>query len=205
MRLGLRALCPLHWQRYRHCEHVVQDEGESFGRTQGVEYDEHREPDGVCQRRFLRRIDGRRAITSMHRRVRFAGAKQVQGNARDNRRQPGCDVLDAATASRAGSNPGVDAGSKSAQKAGETTERLLAVSAWRESPHFDDAERAALAMAEAAIRLADRGDAVTDDIWDAAADHYDEAELAAIVLMIGATNMFNRLNATTRQIAGCAW
>lgn len=99
----------------------------------------------------------------------------------------------------------VDAGSKSARKAGETTERLLAVSAWRESPHFDDAERAALAMAEAATRLADRGDAVTDDIWDAAADHYDEAQLAAIVLMIGVTNMFNRLNATTRQIAGSAW
>jgi alkylhydroperoxidase family enzyme len=66
------------------------------------------------------------------------------------------------------------------------------------------AERAALALAEAATRLADRPDPVPDGVWDAAADHYDEKGLAAIVLMIAVTNLFNRLNATTRQIAG-AW
>jgi alkylhydroperoxidase family enzyme len=69
---------------------------------------------------------------------------------------------------------------------------------------FTDAERAALALAEAATRLADRPDPVPDDIWDAAADHYDEKQLAAIVFMIAVTNLFNRLNATTRQVAG-AW
>jgi AhpD family alkylhydroperoxidase len=98
----------------------------------------------------------------------------------------------------------VDSGAKAARKAGETDERLAAVAAWREAPYFTDAERAVLALAEAATRLADRPDPVPDDIWDAAADHYDEKQLAAIVLMIAVTNLFNRLNATTRQVAG-AW
>jgi AhpD family alkylhydroperoxidase len=98
----------------------------------------------------------------------------------------------------------VDSGTKSARKAGETDERLAAVAAWRETPYFTDAERAALALAEAATRPADRPDPVPDDIWDAAADYYDEKQLAAIVLMIAVTNLFNRLNATTRQVAG-AW
>ena len=98
----------------------------------------------------------------------------------------------------------VDSGARSAKKAGETDERLFAVAAWREAPYFTDAERAALALAEAATRLADRADPVPDEIWDEAADHYDERGLAALILMIGVTNLFNRLNATTRQVAG-AW
>jgi AhpD family alkylhydroperoxidase len=98
----------------------------------------------------------------------------------------------------------VDAGARSAKKAGETDERLFAVAAWREAPYFTDAERAALALAEAATRLADRADPVPDEIWDVAAAHYDEQGLAALVLMIAVTNLFNRLNATTRQVAG-AW
>jgi AhpD family alkylhydroperoxidase len=98
----------------------------------------------------------------------------------------------------------VDAGVKGARKAGETDERLATVAAWREAPYFTDGERAALALAEAATRLADRPDPVPDEIWDAAADHFDEKQLAGIVLMIGVTNLYNRLNATTRQVAG-AW
>jgi AhpD family alkylhydroperoxidase len=98
----------------------------------------------------------------------------------------------------------VDGGAKQAKKAGETDERLFTVAAWREAPYFTDAERAALALAEAVTRLSDRPDAVPDEIWDEAADHYDEQGLAAIILMIAVTNLFNRLNATTRQVAG-AW
>ncbi|MEV4577988.1 carboxymuconolactone decarboxylase family protein [Nonomuraea jabiensis] len=98
----------------------------------------------------------------------------------------------------------VDGGVKTARKAGVSEEKLATVAAWRETPYFTEEERAALALAEAATRLADRADAVNDEVWDSAATYFDEKQLAAIVLMIGVTNMFNRLNATTRQIAG-AW
>ncbi|WP_137988771.1 carboxymuconolactone decarboxylase family protein [Streptomyces vilmorinianum] len=96
----------------------------------------------------------------------------------------------------------VDYGVKSARKAGVSDEKLFAVSAWREAPYFSAEERAALALAEHATRLADTSDAVPDEVWDAAADHYDEKQLAAIVLMVGLTNLFNRLNVTVRQPAG---
>src|SRR5262245_52039833 len=99
----------------------------------------------------------------------------------------------------------VDSGARSAKQAGETDERLFAVAAWREAPYFTDAERAALALTEAATRLADRADPVPDAIWDEATRHYDERALAAIILMIATTNLFNRLNATTRQVAGGKW
>jgi AhpD family alkylhydroperoxidase len=98
----------------------------------------------------------------------------------------------------------VDSGARHAAESGETTERLFAVAAWRETPYFSDAERAALALTEAVTRLSDRADPVPDEVWDAAARHYDERGLAALVLSIGVTNLFNRLNATTRQVAG-AW
>jgi AhpD family alkylhydroperoxidase len=96
-------------------------------------------------------------------------------------------------------------GIHSAKKAGETDERLHQVAAWRESDLFTDAERAALAMAEAMTRLADRPNAVTDEIWDEAADHFDETQLSAIILMISLTNLFNRLNTTVRAPAGATW
>jgi AhpD family alkylhydroperoxidase len=96
----------------------------------------------------------------------------------------------------------VDYGCKGARKAGESEERLFAVGAWRESPYFNDAERAALALTEYVTRLADRPDPVPDEVWDEAARHYDEAGLSALLLMIATTNVFNRLNVATRQPAG---
>ncbi|RLP99626.1 carboxymuconolactone decarboxylase family protein [Micromonospora sp. CV4] len=99
----------------------------------------------------------------------------------------------------------VDSGARGARKAGETEERLFAVAAWRETPYFTEAERAALALAEAATRLADRADAVPDDVWAEAARHFGEKELAAIVVWVATSNFFNRLNVTTRQPAPQNW
>ncbi|MBD0744968.1 carboxymuconolactone decarboxylase family protein [Streptomyces sp. CBMA152] len=96
-------------------------------------------------------------------------------------------------------------GVASAKKAGESDERLHVVAAWREAGCFTAPERAALALAEAATRLADRPDPVPDAVWDEAARHYDETQLAALTLMIALTNLFNRLNAATRQPAGATW
>lgn len=96
----------------------------------------------------------------------------------------------------------VQGGAAGARKAGESDDRLATVVAWRETPYFTDAERAALALAEAVTRLADRPDPVPDQIWDEAARHYDERGLAALVIWIAVSNLFNRLNLPTRQVAG---
>ncbi|MEE6257106.1 carboxymuconolactone decarboxylase family protein [Plantactinospora sonchi] len=92
----------------------------------------------------------------------------------------------------------LDMGARKAKQSGETDERLFAVAAWRETPYFTDAERAALALAEAVTRIADRPEAVSDEIWADAAKHYTEKELAALVLWIAVSNMFNRVNAAVR-------
>jgi AhpD family alkylhydroperoxidase len=104
-----------------------------------------------------------------------------------------------------GCGPCVDSGARNMRKAGESDDRLFAVPVWRETPYFTDAERAALALAESATRLADRADAVPDDVWNEAAAHFDEKQLAAIVLWIATTNFFNRINVTTRQPAPQNW
>ncbi len=88
------------------------------------------------------------------------------------------------------------------KKADDSMERLFAVSAWRDSPLFNEAERAALALGEAVTRLSDREDPVPDAIWNEAARHYSESQMAALVLWIAVTNVWNRLNVATRQVAG---
>ncbi len=89
-----------------------------------------------------------------------------------------------------------------AHRSGELDKRLLMVSAWHHSSHFTAAERAALELAEAITRLADRPDPVPDETWARAAQHYDERALAALILHVALTNVFNRLNVSTRQPPG---
>jgi AhpD family alkylhydroperoxidase len=96
----------------------------------------------------------------------------------------------------------VDMHSRELRALGEPDERILLVSAWREAPYFSEAERAALALTEAATRIADRPGPVSDGIWDEAARHYDEGQLGALVLAIAAINAWNRINAATRQVTG---
>jgi AhpD family alkylhydroperoxidase len=95
-----------------------------------------------------------------------------------------------------------DMHSRELRAAGEPDERIFTVAAWRETPYFSGAERAALALTEAATRLADRPDPVPDEVWEDAAAHYDEGQLAALVIAIAGINAWNRINATTRQITG---
>jgi AhpD family alkylhydroperoxidase len=96
----------------------------------------------------------------------------------------------------------LDMHARDLKKGGESDERLWTVAAWREAPFFTDAERAALALTEAATRIADRADPVPDEIWEEATKHYDEKQLAVLVMHIGMINFWNRLNVTTKQLAG---
>src|SRR5262249_45649159 len=96
----------------------------------------------------------------------------------------------------------LDMHARDLKKEDETDERLFAVAAWRDAPYFTDAERAALALTEAATRLSDRADPVPDEIWNEAARHYDEQALAALVIHIALINFWNRVNVTNREVAG---
>jgi AhpD family alkylhydroperoxidase len=96
----------------------------------------------------------------------------------------------------------VDMHARQVRQAGETDERLFTVAAWRDTPYFSDAERAALDLIEAVTRLSDRPDPVPDEIWNEAARHFDEQALSGLLLAISMINVWNRLNISTRQVAG---
>jgi AhpD family alkylhydroperoxidase len=95
----------------------------------------------------------------------------------------------------------LDMHTREMKAAGEPEERVNMVAGWREAPYFTEAERAALALTEAATRLAD-GAGVPDEVWEEAARHYDTRQLAGLVLAIATINTWNRINASTRQITG---
>jgi AhpD family alkylhydroperoxidase len=90
------------------------------------------------------------------------------------------------------------------KETGSADERIYCVAAWRDSPYFTEAERAALALTEAVTRLSDRPDPVPDEVWAEAARHYDEPALAAVLIEIASINVWNRLNVATQQVAR-AW
>ncbi|TDC98245.1 carboxymuconolactone decarboxylase family protein [Actinomadura sp. 7K507] len=95
-----------------------------------------------------------------------------------------------------------DMHTKDAAYAGETSQRLNLVAAWREATVFTEAERAALELAEQGTRIADAAGGVPDDVWASAAKHYDEDQLIALVTLIALINAFNRLNIIIQQPAG---
>lgn len=96
----------------------------------------------------------------------------------------------------------LDMHSREMKGIGEPDERIFMVGAWREAPYYTEAERAALSLTEAVTRLADRSDAISDAVWEAAARHYNESQLGGLVLAIAGINAWNRINAATRQITG---
>ncbi|MFJ8048253.1 carboxymuconolactone decarboxylase family protein [Streptomyces luteogriseus] len=87
-----------------------------------------------------------------------------------------------------------------ARNGGEPDERLFSLVAWRKSPFFSKAERAALALTDAATRL--DSDGVPDDVWNEAASHYDDRQLPALVMTVATANAWNRIGVSTRMVAG---
>ena len=89
---------------------------------------------------------------------------------------------------------------KDARAAGESEERLYSLNAWRESPLYDERERAALELCEAVTLVADTH--VPDDVWDAAAAVFAPDELAQLLFAITAINAWNRLSISARTQPG---
>ncbi len=88
----------------------------------------------------------------------------------------------------------IDSHSRDARRGGESERRIWALSAWRDTPFFDDRERAALALTEAMTRLSD---GVPDDVYADAARHFPEPELGNLVGAIIAINAWNRVGVGT--------
>lgn len=94
----------------------------------------------------------------------------------------------------------IDMHTKDARAAGETEQRLYALSAWQETPFFTGRERAALAWTEG-VTLIHR-DRVPDALYDAAREHFSEKELVDLTMAVVAINGWNRLSIAFRSVPG---
>jgi len=94
----------------------------------------------------------------------------------------------------------IDMHTKDARLAGETEQRIYALNAWRETPFFNDRERAALEWTEAVTRLADTH--VPDDVHERVSRHFNEDELVTLTFAIVVINSWNRLAVSFRAPAG---
>jgi len=90
----------------------------------------------------------------------------------------------------------IDMHTKDARAIGESEQRLYALPAWRETPFFDERERAALAFTEAVTLLADTH--VPDQAYQAVAAEFSQQEVAALVSLIVAINAWNAIGVSTR-------
>ncbi|MYW64778.1 carboxymuconolactone decarboxylase family protein [Streptomyces sp. SID8379] len=94
----------------------------------------------------------------------------------------------------------VDAHTKEAALAGESTVRVNLVSAWRHSSVYTEAERAALALAEEGTLLGDRG--VSDETWAAVRKHFDDDQVGTLVCLVSLINAATRMNVIVHNQGG---
>lgn len=94
----------------------------------------------------------------------------------------------------------LDMHTKDARKAGETEQRLYALSAWRETPFYTERERAALEWTEALTLIAENH--APDTLYDSVRIHFDEKEMVALTMAIVAINGWNRLAIGFRSVPG---
>jgi AhpD family alkylhydroperoxidase len=94
----------------------------------------------------------------------------------------------------------IDMHTRDARAAGETEQRLYALSAWRETPFFTLRERAALAWTEALTNI-QQGHA-PDEIYEQARSEFDDSELVKLTMAITHINAWNRIAIAFRTEPG---
>jgi AhpD family alkylhydroperoxidase len=92
----------------------------------------------------------------------------------------------------------VDVHTADARKAGEGERRLATVAVWRETPFFNERERAALEWTESVTRVADTR--VPDDVWARVQPHFTPAELVDLTLLVNTINAWNRFAIAFRKM-----
>ena len=80
----------------------------------------------------------------------------------------------------------IDMHSKDARAEGESEQRLYGLTAWRETPFYNDRERAALEWTEAVTAIGEAG--VPDELYSATSKHFTETELVNLTMAVVAIN-----------------
>ena len=94
----------------------------------------------------------------------------------------------------------LDMHTKDARAAGESEQRIYALSAWRETPFFNDRERAALEWTEAVSLVGETH--VPDELYARVSLQFTEDELVALTFGVVVINSWNRLAISFRPVVG---
>ena len=85
----------------------------------------------------------------------------------------------------------IDMHTKDARKLGETEQRIYGLSAWRDTPFYDEKERALLALTEEVTLISKGG--VSDETYNNAVAVMDEKYVAAAIMAVVTINAWNRI------------
>jgi AhpD family alkylhydroperoxidase len=94
----------------------------------------------------------------------------------------------------------IDMHTKDARAAGETEQRLYALSAWQETSFYTPRERATLARTEAITNI-QQGHA-PDGLYEGVRKEFSEAELVRLTLVITQISAWNRISIAFRAEPG---
>ena len=94
----------------------------------------------------------------------------------------------------------LDMHTKDARANGESEQRIYALNAWRETPFFNDRERAALAWTESLTLLTEGH--VSDGVFEEVRRHFSDEEIVNLSMAVVAINSWNRLLTAFRAVPG---
>ncbi|WP_293883393.1 carboxymuconolactone decarboxylase family protein [Sphingobacterium sp. UBA1498] len=86
---------------------------------------------------------------------------------------------------------------KDARRLGETESRIYALTAWKESPLFNDEERAVLALADQVTEISENG--VCESVFQEVQKYFDDHQVAQMIVAINQMNFWNRIAVSTKM------
>ena len=90
----------------------------------------------------------------------------------------------------------IDLHTTDARELGETEQRIYALSAWQESPLFNDEEKALLALTEEITNLPVKG--VSDEVYLNAAKYFSNESIADVIMVILTVSAWNIIGVSTQ-------
>ena len=94
----------------------------------------------------------------------------------------------------------LDMHTKEARLAGETEQRIYALSVWRETPFFTERERAALEWTEALTLINETH--APDDVYERVREQFSEEDFVGLTFAVVVINAWNRIALPFRTVPG---
>ena len=95
----------------------------------------------------------------------------------------------------------IDKHAKELLSQGENLDRLLLLTAWRDTPIYTEKEKAALELAECVTLISEGG--VPDHVYENVRAHFSEKEYVDLLMAINVINCWNRISIPTGMFPGC--